>query len=52
MPIATAMLLDASHTAHPMPDPTIALTITAMASERIDGLLFGSCSTVCVPSIC
>jgi hypothetical protein len=40
-PIATAMLLVASHVSHPMPDPAIALNKAAIASERADDLLFG-----------
>jgi hypothetical protein len=41
MPIAIAMLLVASHMAHPIPDPAIALKRTTIASERTDGISFG-----------
>ena len=52
MPIATAMLLVASHMTHPIPDPALALKRTTMASERTDRLAFGSFFILFVLSMC
>lgn len=51
MPIATAILLVASHISHPIPDPAHALKRAAIASERTDCLSFGFCSIQFVLSL-
>ena len=52
MPIATAMLLVASHISHPIPEPALALKRATIASERTDCLSFGFRSIQFVLSLC
>jgi hypothetical protein len=49
VPIATPMLLVASHMSHPIPEPALALRMAAIASERTNGLSFDSCSMITLP---
>jgi hypothetical protein len=51
-PIATPMLLVASHMSHPTPEPALALSRAAIASERTDVLPFVFCSMLFFPKWC
>lgn len=51
-PIATPMLLVASHMSHPTPEPALALSRAAIASERNDVLPFVCCSILFFLMLC